>query len=88
MEKLGRRGFLGALIGGAAFALDPERALWVRGAKTFSVPAAIKPVRVEWIGFDEGMEERYFRPAAEAIHLRMLGEYNARIEALTVRAGR
>lgn len=34
-----RRGFLGFLGGAAAFALDPERALWVPGAKTISVPA-------------------------------------------------
>lgn len=33
-----RRGFLG-LLAGAAFALDPERALWVPGAKTISIPA-------------------------------------------------
>ncbi len=32
-----RRTFLAAL--GAAFALDPERLLWVPGAKTISVPA-------------------------------------------------
>lgn len=32
-----RRAFLASL--GAAFALDPERALWVPGAKTISVPA-------------------------------------------------
>lgn len=32
-----RRSFLATLAG--AFALDPERALWVPGAKTISVPA-------------------------------------------------
>lgn len=36
-----RRGFLSALGGvAAAFALDPERALWVPGAKTISIPKA------------------------------------------------
>jgi hypothetical protein len=35
-----RRSFFGTLGGAAAaFALDPERALWVQGAKTISVPA-------------------------------------------------
>ena len=33
-----RRAFLGALAASAAFALDPERALWVPGAKTISIP--------------------------------------------------
>lgn len=34
-----RRGFLAALASATgAFALDPERALWVPGAKTISVP--------------------------------------------------
>jgi hypothetical protein len=39
-----RRGFLGALAGlvGAA-ALDPERALWVPGAKVISIPPAVEP---------------------------------------------
>ncbi len=32
-----RRGFLAAVT--AAFALDPERALWVPGAKMISIPA-------------------------------------------------
>lgn len=36
---MNRRGFLGALAAGAAaFAIDPERALWVPGAKTISIP--------------------------------------------------
>jgi len=34
-----RRAFLGSLAAAAAaFALDPERALWVPGAKTISIP--------------------------------------------------
>lgn len=39
---MNRRGFLGAI--GAALAaatLDPERALWIPGAKTFSLPPAL-----------------------------------------------
>jgi hypothetical protein len=36
-----RRGFLGLLAGvAAAAAFDPERTLWVPGAKTISIPAA------------------------------------------------
>jgi hypothetical protein len=36
---INRRGFLGLLGGGAtALALDPERLLWVPGAKTISIP--------------------------------------------------
>lgn len=36
---MNRRGFLSALTAFAAAAtLDPERALWVRGAKTISIP--------------------------------------------------
>jgi hypothetical protein len=34
-----RRGFLASLAGAAAIALDPDRALWVPGAKLISVPA-------------------------------------------------
>lgn len=37
-----RRGFLGLLAGIAAGAvLDPERLLWIPGAKTISIPAPI-----------------------------------------------
>jgi hypothetical protein len=37
---MNRRGFLTSLgAAAAAFALDPERALWVPGAKTISIPA-------------------------------------------------
>ncbi len=38
---MNRRAFLAAFTGGAAaFALDPERALWVPGKRVISVPAA------------------------------------------------
>lgn len=37
---MNRRGFLGSIAAfAAACALDPERALWVSGAKTISIPA-------------------------------------------------
>lgn len=50
---MNRRGFLSTLTAFAAAAtLDPERALWVRGAKTISIP---KPV----ISVDEGISIRY-----------------------------
>lgn len=75
--KLGRRGFLGVL---GAFALDPERALWVPGAKKISVPAARD--------FEELFRERYFRPAAMAIHQKMLAEYNARITLVMERVAK
>lgn len=40
-----RRGFLRSLLtGAAALTLDPERLLWVPGAKTISIPKAIEPV--------------------------------------------
>lgn len=75
---MNRRGFLASLgIGAAAFALDPERALWVPGAKTISVPAVPD--------FEELFRERYFRPAAMAIHQKMLAEYNAHITLMMER---
>lgn len=37
---MGRRGFLGALMG-APFALDPERLLWKPGAKLVSIPKSV-----------------------------------------------
>jgi hypothetical protein len=43
---LNRRGFLASLLGVAAgVAIDPERALWVPGAKLISIPKLITPVR-------------------------------------------
>jgi hypothetical protein len=39
---MNRRGFLGAIAAAVAgAALDPERALWVPGAKLYSVPAPV-----------------------------------------------
>lgn len=43
---MNRRGFIGALAA-AAFALDPDRALWVPGAKLISIPAPRLPFRLE-----------------------------------------
>ena len=41
---MNRRAFFGlAASAAAAFALDPERALWVPGAKTISIPATTRP---------------------------------------------
>ncbi len=41
-----RRRFLGGLIGAAsAMVLDPEKALWVPGRKTISIPATGAPPR-------------------------------------------
>lgn len=57
MQRRGFLGLLGAFAAGAA--LDPERALWVRGAKTISVPAANLSL--------DYMEERYFMPAVIAM---------------------
>ena len=38
---MNRRGFLGALLGGAAaLALDPEKLLWRPGAKLISIPSS------------------------------------------------
>lgn len=55
-----RRGFLGVLAG-AAFALDPERALWVRGAKLISVPAASRVFLVEPVLTDPEWLEAFTR---------------------------
>ena len=35
---MNRRSFLSTMLGAGAFALDPERALWVPGAKLISIP--------------------------------------------------
>lgn len=51
---MNRRGFLSALvIGSAGLALDPERLLWVPGAKTFFLPA-LKPSLVSPIALSIG----------------------------------
>ena len=49
---MNRRGFFGVLAGAAAFALDPERALWVLGAKTISIPPAARRFEVGYLGGD------------------------------------
>lgn len=44
-----RRGFLASLAGAAAIALDPERALWVPGAKLISIPRpSSSPIAVRY----------------------------------------
>jgi hypothetical protein len=45
---IGRRGFLGALLGAAV--LDPERLLWVPGKRMISIPApVIKTARFQYV---------------------------------------
>lgn len=49
---MNRRGFFGALFGAAAAAatLDPEKLLWVPGAKLISIPAPVGTIRtIDWI---------------------------------------
>ena len=60
-----RRRFL-ALLGTAApaFALDPERALWVPGAKTISIPAVRPFLAVGDIVTFGGLVDRYIVTAA------------------------
>lgn len=38
---MNRRGFLGALLGAGAMALDPDRLLWAPGKKLISVPKSL-----------------------------------------------
>ena len=80
---MNRRGFIGSIAGFvAACTLDPELALWKPGAKLISVP---KPVGVsllsiaEWEGIEMQrlLQERYFLPAAQAIHQQMLRKYQS-----------
>lgn len=52
-----RRFFTSAL---SAFALDPERLLWVPGAKMISIPAPPKVERITW-DIDTWMGKRYIR---------------------------
>lgn len=96
---MNRRGFLGALtaaIAGAQF--DPERALWVPGARTISIPTSVKRsawktvifrdiTEKEWGRHFGELEDRYIRPAVEEIHREMrrdLGERYQRV-LLTLR---
>jgi hypothetical protein len=67
---MNRRGFFGFLLGGgAAMALDPERALWKPGAKLISIPSIPGSVSIPQFRFfavDPGMlevERRYIEPA-------------------------
>lgn len=55
-----RRGFLASL---SAFTLDPERALWVPGAKHISIPAPVtlSTVRYEEITFLGGPALLFYR---------------------------
>jgi hypothetical protein len=45
---MNRRGFLTSLLGTAAVAFDPEKALWVPGKKVISIPS---PAKETWVPF-------------------------------------
>ena len=68
---MNRRGFIGMLGAVAASAvLDPERALWVPGAKTISIPPVVSPAAWHSLAVDIGPtdltdldDERFFLPA-------------------------
>jgi hypothetical protein len=60
---MNRRGFLGALLGGAAaLALDPEKLLWRPGAKLISIPSS-------------PFDDEHLESVHAQILLRMLNEY-------------
>jgi hypothetical protein len=87
--KVNRRGFLGALIAGAAAAaVDPERLLWVPGRKLISIPAprvamVAEILRIRQVGlFDRNTGEYLwrmdavfgnFKPEAETASVRVFG---------------
>jgi hypothetical protein len=50
-----RRGFLGALLGAAV--LDPEKLLWVPGAKTISIPRPALHLRAVYLEHFGGKRE-------------------------------
>ena len=61
---MNRRGFIGALAA-AAFALDPDRALWIRGAKLISIPAPrlrvpVRMLDMGWLSWDDEFMVRRF----------------------------
>ncbi len=65
---MNRRGFLSSIAGfAAACMLDQERALWVRGAKSISIPGRVV------ISDLEQFQEMYVRPFVE-YEMRMLEE--------------
>jgi hypothetical protein len=64
---ISRRGFVGAIA--AAFVVDPDRLLWVRGAKLISVPAVRVADPWDALKLDprcltfEEIDARYWQPA-------------------------
>lgn len=61
---MNRRGFIGALAA-AAFALDPDRALWVPGAKLISIPAPrlrvpVRMLDMGWLSWEDDFRIRRF----------------------------
>lgn len=78
---IGRRGFISSMIG--AMVLDPDRMLWVPGAKTISIPNPLNGVDITvlnvnnhaiWLGWFNA--EAYLR-----------GEYEDRQDASHYRLG-
>jgi len=49
-----RRLFLGALLGAAAVAADPERLLWVPGKKKIFIPPPLRAPTLYEAGYREG----------------------------------
>ena len=75
---MNRRAFLGFLAAaGAAFQKDPERALWVPGAKTISIPDRVRmptPDEMWAIGADsyiKAIDEIIFKAYREAGGVRL-----------------
>ncbi len=53
---MNRRGFISSLMGAAAgFALDPERLLWVPGARKFFLPSVQEFTEADFIGYRAGL---------------------------------
>jgi len=64
---LNRRGFLGSLFGAAAIAADPEKLLWVPGAKKIFIPPASVPLAFTELSLEFRLAEDYARAAWLAI---------------------
>lgn len=57
---MNRRGFIGSLLGAtSALVLDPERLLWVPGAKTISIPAPHRHGNTMWAQSDLVRQKLY-----------------------------
>lgn len=73
---MNRRGFFASLAGASAFALDPERALWVPGAKTISIPSFSASTLKALAGYNAGVansayqHEHRFLLDGEVLHFK------------------